>query len=297
MKKTTMLRKLLIEEDIVVIPGAFDPLSAKFIEAAGFSAVYVSGFACSAAYLAEPDLGLMSITEVSDNIRRICQAVNVPVIADADNGYGNLRNAMRTIRIFENAGLAGLHIEDQVLPKQCGHLAGKQVVTIEEMIQKIKAMVDTRMDPDFLIIARTDSLGVYGFDDALRRCHAYAFAGADMLFVDGLKSIDEISALTRSDLSVPILFNAANTGKGPRITVEEAKALGIKVMIYPIELLMTAYKAIERLLKHIARNHDIEGFTKNMIPFNDFTEFIGMDKYTTLEKKIINEAAKTAKSF
>jgi 2,3-dimethylmalate lyase len=284
MSKASRLRNLLKDYEIVVAPGAYDPLSAKIIESMGFSLVYVGGYASSAAYLGEPDLGLMSFAEVIDNLRRINTAIDTPVIADADNAYGNAINAIRTMRSFEEAGIAGLHIEDQVSPKKCGHLEGKQVVPLEEMVQKIKALVYARTDPDFLIIARTDARAVTGFDDAITRCHAYAAAGADMLFFEAPRSIKELEVIGKA-FKVPVLFNAARTGKSPMITISQARDLGFKVMIYPIELLMACCHLMRDMLSKLKENDGFEFSADRMMPFKDFNEFIGLSKYIHLERK------------
>lgn len=295
MSKTKALRQILKDNDIVVAPGAYDPLSAKLIESAGFPVVYIGGYASSAAYLGEPDLGLMSFAEVVDNIRRTCRTVKVPVIADADNGYGNAINVVRTVRAFEEIGTAGLHIEDQVSPKKCGHIAGKQVVPTEEMVQKIRAAIHARNDSDFLIIARTDARAVTGFDDAVKRCHAYAAAGADMLFVDAPQSIKEIEIIGKA-FRVPILFNAAITGKGPTISVSKARDLGFKLMIYPIELLMACCKLIKEMLDQMRERDGFEFMIDRMVKFNKFNEFIGMKRYQKLETKFIQEASEIIES-
>jgi len=295
MRKTKALRKILRDNDIVVAPGAYDPLSAKVIESAGFPVIYVGGYACSAAYLGEPDLGLMSFAEVVDNIRRICKSVKVPVIADADNGYGNALNVIRTVHAFEEAGTAGIHIEDQVSPKKCGHIAGKQVVPSEEMIQKLRAAIHARTDPDFLIIARTDARAVTGFDDAVKRCHDYASAGADMVFVDAPQSIEEIEILGKA-FKVPILFNAAITGKSPTISISKARVLGFKLMIYPIELLMACCNLVKEMLGQMWERDGFEFMIDRMVKFNEFNQFIGMRRYQKLEKKFIQEASEIIKS-
>jgi 2,3-dimethylmalate lyase len=284
MSKASRLRGLLKDNEIIVAPGAYDPLSAKIIESMGFPLVYVGGYASSAAYLGEPDLGLMCFAEVIDNLRRINMAVDTPVIADADDGYGNVINVIRTMRSFEEAGIAGLHIEDQVSPKKCGHLEGKQVVSLDEMVQKIKALVHARTDPDFLIIARTDARAVTGFDDAIRRCHAYAAAGADMLFFEAPRSTKELEVIGKA-FKVPVLFNAARTGKSPMITISQARDLGFKVMIYPIELLMACCYSMRDMLSRLEENDGFEFGSDRMLSFKDFNEFIGISRYTQLEQK------------
>jgi 2,3-dimethylmalate lyase len=199
-------------------------------------------------------------------------------------------NVIRTMRCFEDAGIAGLHIEDQVSPKKCGHMEGKQVVSSDEMVQKIKALVYARMDPDFLIIARTDARAVTGFDDAIRRGHAYAAAGADMLFIEAPQTIKELESIGKA-FKVPVLFNAARTGKSPIITISQARDFGFKVMSYPIELLMACCFSMREMLSKLEENDGFEFGSDRMISFKDFNEFIGISQYRQLEQKFRKEAS------
>jgi 2-methylisocitrate lyase-like PEP mutase family enzyme len=201
---------MLSRPGTVTAPGAYDALSARIVEAAGFPAVYMTGYGSSAALLGQPDVGLLSMAEMVENARRIVQAVSVPVIADADTGYGNALNVARTLRAYEAAGVAGIHIEDQVAPKKCGHMAGKQVIPAEEMVQKLRAAVEARRDPDFLIIARTDARAVNGLADALMRGECYRDAGADMLFVEAPESEAEVEQIARR-----FVCRCSTTGRSP----------------------------------------------------------------------------------
>src|SRR6478736_6178691 len=200
------LRELLATPELIVAPGAYDCLSARLIEAAGFPAVYMTGFGTAAAYLGRPDVGLLGMSEMADNARRIVQAVSVPVIADADTGYGNAINVIRTVQAYERAGVAAIHIEDQLAPKKCGHLEGKQLIPAAEMVQKICAAIDARNSSDFAIIARTDARAVEGLDCALERARLYREAGADILFVEAPENDREIETIARTLHGVPLLF-------------------------------------------------------------------------------------------
>ncbi|HEX3724575.1 MAG TPA: isocitrate lyase/PEP mutase family protein, partial [Nitrolancea sp.] len=213
-------RSLLAHPTTVVAPGAFDALSARLIEAAGFPVVYMTGFGVAASLLGRPDVGLTTMSEMVDSARRIVQAVSIPVIADADTGYGNARNLIRTIREYEAAGVAAIQIEDQVFPKRCGHMNGKQVVPIEEMAGKIAAAVAARRSPDMAIIARTDARAVEGMESAVSRARRYYQEGADMLFVEAPQSLQEIEEVAMRLSDVPLLFNWAEGGKTPPVSLE-----------------------------------------------------------------------------
>src|SRR5579884_2750249 len=199
MRTTTRLRELLAGPDLLVVPGAYDGLSARLIVQAGFPIVYMTGFGTAASVLGQPDVGLLTMSEMVARASALASVVgDLPLIADADTGYGNPLNVRRTIREYERAGVAGLHIEDQVWPKKCGHMEGKQVIPMEEMVQKVRAAVEARQDPDFVIIARTDAGAVLGFEEALRRARAYREAGADMLFIEAPRSLEELRAIVQT---------------------------------------------------------------------------------------------------
>ncbi len=211
------LRELLAGPEPVLAPGAYDALSARLVEGAGFGAVYVTGFGTSASLLGRPDIGLLTFSEMVDNARRIAQAVEVPVIADVDDGYGNPLNVIRTVREYEAAGISAVHIEDQVSPKKCGHMEGKQVIEASEMVEKIRAAVEARQSEEFVIIGRTDARAVEGIDGALERARLYREAGADVLFVEAPQSEEEISAVAEAFPDVPLLFNWVESGKTPPV--------------------------------------------------------------------------------
>ena len=244
MRSTTRLRELLKSTPLVV-PGCYDALSAKVLERAGFPAVYMTGYGTSLALLGLPDAGLATMSEMHLNARYIANAVAVPVIADADNGYGNAINVIRTVREYIQTGVAGIHIEDQAIPKRCGHVAGRRVIPIEEAVGKYRAAAAVRrdLDPDFVLIARTDARGAHGgsLDEAIRRANAYLEAGADLAFVEGPTSVDEIQRVCR-EVRGPVFYN--QTGVSPRLTLDQMKELGIAVTILPGATLRVALQAI-----------------------------------------------------
>jgi len=244
----------LIARGTVVLPGAFNALTAMQIERAGFGAVYVSGAGIAAAR-GLPDIGLLSMAEVVADAGTIAQAVAIPALADADTGYGPPLSVMRTVQVFEQAGLAGLHLEDQESPKKCGHMPDKRLVSVAEMAQKIGAAVEARRDPDFLIVARTDARAVEGLDGAVKRARAYADAGADAVFPEALESAEEFKAfaqaLKKEGVTVPLVANMTEFGKTPYLTVKEFEALGYRLVLFPVTALRVAARAIEALLEEL----------------------------------------------
>jgi len=281
------LRELLNSGQTIVAPGAFDPLAARLVEEAGFAAVYMTGFGTSAALLGRPDVGLLTMTEMADSAGRIAACVDIPVIADADTGYGNPLNVIRTVGAYEAAGVAGLHIEDQVAPKKCGHMDGKQVIAAGEMAQKVRAAVDARSDPDFAIIARTDARAVEGLDSALDRARRYRDAGADALFIEALVSEAEIEAAARAFPDVPLLFNWAEGGKTPPVSLKRLTELGYRIVIFPIGTLLAATAAMRRILREIATAGTPAAFLGELPTFGEFTDFIGLPEVREIEQRYI----------
>jgi len=246
------LRALLDSGQTIVAPGAFDPLAARLVEEAGFPAVYMTGFGTSAALIGRPDVGLLTMTEMADNAGRIAACVDIPVIADADTGYGNPLNVIRTVGAYEAAGVAGIHIEDQVAPKKCGHMEGKQVIPAAEMAEKIRAAAAARARPEFVIIARTDARAVEGLAGALERGRRYREAGADALFIEAVTSEAEAEAVARAFPGVPLLFNWAEGGKTPPIGLGRLTELGYRIVIFPISTLLAAgHRPADRLRRRV----------------------------------------------
>lgn len=245
------LRELLRQDGIVIAPGAYDCITARMIEQAGFSAVYMTG-AGTAATLGFPDYGLVTMPEMVDNAGRIAAALSVPVIADADTGYGNELNVVRTVREYEQRGVAGIHIEDQGFPKKCGHLENKTIIPVDEYVPKIRAAAAAKRDPDFLIIARTDARAVLGFDEAIRRVNAALEAGADMAFVEAPQTLDEVASIPRL-VRGPCLLNLVWRGKTPDISFNEARAMGYKLAILPALLFTAVIGICDQLLADTKR--------------------------------------------
>ena len=225
MQRSLQLRQLM-EEGVVIAPGVYNALFAKAVEKTGFDAIYITGFGTAARY-GYPDVGLITQTEMVQNLRHICRATSIPVIADADTGYGNIINVRRTVREYERTGVAGFHLEDQVFPKKCGFMEGKAVIPLDEHVQKIRAALDARRDPDTVIIARTDALAPNGWEDALARARAYREAGADLVFVDGIRTLDELEIYSRelARKGIPCLYN------GGLVTAKTAENMGFKIQI------------------------------------------------------------------
>lgn len=279
------LRTLLSGTETIQAPGAYDCLSARLVEAAGFPIVYMTGFGTSAAYLGRPDIGLLGMSEMVDNAARIVDAVAIPVIADADTGYGNAINVIRTVQSYERAGVAAIHIEDQVAPKKCGHLEGQQLIPATEMAQKIRAAIDARNSSDFAIIARTDARAVEGLDRALERAHLYVDAGADVLFVEAPENEGEIERIAHELRGTPLLFNWAEGGKTPPIPFGRLRELGFRIVIFPISTLLTAAHAMTKALEAIRRHGTPMPVLADMTPFKEFVNFLGYSEIQELEKR------------
>ena len=290
MRTTTRLRELLAGPDLIVAPGAYDALSARLIAQAGFPAVYMTGFGTAASVLGQPDVGLLTMSEMVSRAAAISAVIasvagDLPLIADADTGYGNPINVRRTIREYERAGVAGVHIEDQVWPKKCGHMEGKQVIPMDEMVQKVRAAVEARQDPDFVIIARTDANAVHGLEDAIRRGKAYHEAGADVIFIEAPRSMTELRSIAQAFPGVPLLFNWAESGKTPPLPLEEIRTLGFKLVIFPVSLLFAATYSMLGLLEVLKQGQTPASFSSQMVTFSQFTEHIGLPDIQALEKR------------
>ena len=274
-RATTRLRRLLAEPGLIMAPGAYDCLTARLIEQAGFPAVYMTGAGTSVARLGYPDLALATLTEMVANAVDIAAAVKAPVIADADTGYGGILNIQRAICQYERAGVAAVHLEDQEFPKRCGHLDNKRVIPAEDMVAKIRAAVNARTDPDFTLIVRTDALAVTDWDDTMRRCAAYAQAGADMLFVEALRSPEEAERAARS-LELPLLYNFVETGKSPLLPAAELERIGFKLAIYPVSALLTVSRAVSNLLSELKTAGTTAGRLDSMVSLQDCFESVGL---------------------
>ena len=280
-----LLQTAVEERQPLVAPGCYDALGARLIEQAGFSCAYMTGFGTSAARLGRPDVGLLGLTEMVDNARRIASAVDVPVVADADTGYGNQLNVIRTVQEYERAGLAALHLEDQVMPKKCGHMEHKQVIEADDMAAKVAAAVAARNDPDLMIIARTDARAPHGLDEALRRAHRFVEAGADMLFVEALQGEDELQRVAEELSGVPLLFNWAEGGKTPPLDYATIAELGFALIIMPIGTLLAATAAMQAFLTRLRKEGTPAGFIDELMAFKAFTDTIGLPEIAALEER------------
>jgi len=278
MAETSRNRRLreLVTAGIVQAPGAFNALVARAVEKAGFSAVYVSGAGLSNAVFGLPDVGLVTLTEAVEHAARIVKATTLPVIVDGDTGFGDAINAARTIAEMEAAGVSAVHLEDQVLPKKCGHLDGKALVSADEMVQKIRAAVAARHDSDFMIVARTDARGVTSFDDAVERARRYADAGADAIFPEAMQNRDELAAFAEK-IRVPLLANMTEFGKTPLLALDELRQLGYRIVIYPQTALRVAFAPIAQMLADLKSSGDQRAWLDRMQTRAELYELLDYD--------------------
>ena len=283
-RPTTNFRKLIGGEKLVIAPGVADALNARIVAAEGFDAVYMTGSGTAAVRLGMPDIGLLTMTEMVDNAQRIAESSGLPVIADADTGYGGPLNVQRTIRAYERAGVAAVHIEDQQWPKRCGHFSGKTLVPVEEMESKIKAAVDARSDADFAIIARTDAYSVEGFEQAIERGKRYQEAGADILFIEELRTKEQLARVPAT-FRVPALFNMAGSGKTPFLTGDEIQQLGFKIAIYPNFLLLAGIRASQMVLRELKKGSSVEKFKDHLAGWAERHELLGISRMRELEER------------
>lgn len=268
--------------------GANDALSAVIAERAGFKAVTMGGYLATAVTLARPDIGLMTMTEMATQARHICAVTHIPLIADADNGHGNVLNVIRTIQELENAGAAGVVLEDQVMPKRCGHMAGKKVISMEEHVQKIRAAVYARQDPDFIIIGRTDARQAHGIEDAIARGKAYAEAGADVVFVEAQENMEELERVPKEIHGVPLVVNMIEGGRTPLLSKDELGKMGYQVIFYNLGSLYTQTKAIQDYCEYVIAHGTSAGFTGPMVTFDEFNSIVGLPELRELEEKFKN---------
>jgi 2-methylisocitrate lyase-like PEP mutase family enzyme len=275
------LRSLVGKKNGLVVPGAYDGVSARLVERAGFEAVYMTGFGTSASRLGLPDLGYAGLAEMSDHARNLAATVSIPLIADADTGYGNALGVRRTVQAYEAAGVAALHIEDQVAPKRCGHLSGHQIVPLGEFAGKIRAAAEARRDPDLMIIARTDAISAVGFDEALRRGEAAARAGADVLFVEAPRDEAQVERVARA-FDVPLLYNYASGGRSPMLPFPRLRALGYAIIILPVDTLLVATKAMADYLAQVRARDDVHALATLGLPFTEFNTLIGATEQMAL---------------
>ena len=286
MNSRQLLKQLFKRDRLLVAPGCFDGLSARLVEEAGFEAAYLSGGAVARS-MGIPDIGLVTMSEVIDRAAQVVAAVKIPIIADADTGYGNAVNLVRSVREFERTGVAAIHIEDQITPKRCGHLDGKEVIPLAEMEKKLQAALANRSDPDFSIIARTDARGVHGFDDAIRRGRAFAELGVDAVFVEAPQSEAELEEIPRALANVPLLVNVFKGGKTPMLPVERLQQMGYRIAIYPSETQRAAIHAMRQALGLLKREGTTEKMDDALTTFKERDKVVGLDEWQQLEKQYL----------
>jgi methylisocitrate lyase len=290
MSTTDQLRRLLSGDDFIIAPGAYDGLTARLIADAGFPVVYATGAGVSNSQLGLADVGLITMTEMLDQARKMVGAVDVPVICDIDTGYGNAVNLHRTVREFVRAGVAAVQIEDQVIPKKCGHFSGKQLIPMDEAVLKIRAAVEARGDSKLVLIARTDAIAVAGFEEAMARARAYHEAGADALFVEAPRSREELALIGKSLPGVKIA-NIVEGGHTPIVPAKDLHAMGFKLAIYANLVLRSSVKAIQKSLAHLHSRGDSEGILADMITMEERGRVTRKGELDALEKRFVNIAA------
>jgi 2,3-dimethylmalate lyase len=268
------LRELIDAAGMVVAPGCHDALGARIAEKQGFKAVYMSGNASSAAYLGRPDIGLMGMSEMISRARGIAAAVNIPVICDADTGYGGIANVARTVQEYEAAGVEAIHIEDQVIPKKCGAMPGVEVVPLAEAVARVRAAVKAKCNPKFMIIARTDARAAVNFEEALLRARAFAAAGADMIFIEDLKSREEIEQVPKEITSVPLMFDVFEAWPWTNIPLPELKQMGYKVVIYCMAATLAYAKAVQELFAVIREIGHTQVLTDKLMDRHEYEEIL-----------------------
>jgi methylisocitrate lyase len=279
------LRELLAGGETLLVPGAYNALVARVLETEGFPAIYTGGYAAAAAGFGLPDIGIVTGSEMVDHVSRISSAVSLPVIADADTGYGELVNVARTVREYERAGAAAVQIEDQVFPKRCGHMEGKRVIPQEEMVRKVRAALSAREDPDTVIIARTDAIAVTGLDDAVERMLAYRDAGADVIFPDAPRSIDELRAITAA-VDAPLVANMSEHGKTPLLSRSELADLGYRIALYPTSTLFAAAQSAREIARSLREDGTTRDTLDRMMPFGELNELVGLERWQAEEERV-----------
>jgi carboxyvinyl-carboxyphosphonate phosphorylmutase len=284
-KTRASLREQLEDKNkIIVLPGVFDALSAKIAEHVGFEAMFQTGYGSSAALLGMPDFGLLNSGETVDNALRIIRAVRAPVLVDADTGYGNPLNVWRLVRDLESLGAAGIFLEDQVWPKRCGHMVGKDVISKDEYIPKLKSALEARQSKDFIIVARTDARAPMGLDEAIERGKAYRKAGADVIFVEAPRSIEELKKVA-NEIDAPLVANMIEDGVTPNLPASELLKLGYQIAVFPLSAIYSATFAMRQVLTELKNTGTTNDARKIMVTFKDFNQFMDLEHFTDLERR------------
>jgi len=286
MNSRQVLKRLLGRDELLIAPGCFDGLSARLVEEAGFEAAYLSGGAVARS-LGIPDIGLVTMSETIERAAQVVAAVKLPIIADADTGYGNAVNLVRTVREFERIGVAAIHIEDQITPKRCGHLDGKEVISLGEMEKKLEAALAARTDSEFCIIARTDARGVHGFDDAIARARSFAKLGVDAIFVEAPQSEQELAEIPLRIPDVPLLVNVFKGGKTPMLPIKRLQQMGYRIAIYPSETQRAAIHAMRMALATLKRDGTTESIDEALTTFKERDRVVGLDDWQKIERQYL----------
>ncbi|WP_205097874.1 isocitrate lyase/PEP mutase family protein [Candidatus Nitrosotenuis uzonensis] len=288
------IRKLISRPGPLVIPGVYDAIGAKIAQKAGFEAMFQTGYGTSATLFGMPDYGFIGATETVDNARRICRAVSVPVIVDSDTGYGNALSVWKLVSELESAGAAGMFLEDQRWPKRCGHMAGKEVVEKQEYAEKLQAALDARRSKDFVIVARTDARATRGLDEAIERGRYYRKIGADIVFVEAPKTIDEMRQIGKA-INAPLVANMIEGGATPLIPSKELYRMGFKIVLYPLSVLYANTFATMRVLKELRKSGTTSKVRKNLVSFDQFNDIVELPKFRNLELRYKSEKIKKYK--
>ncbi len=284
MTQGQQLRALLARGDIVSAPGAPDALTARLVQAAGFPAVYMTGFGATASRIGMPDIGLLSQTEMTTHARDMVRAVSIPVIADADTGYGGPSNIHRTVREYVQAGVAAIHLEDQMAPKRCGQMAGVRLMDAQENVRRLECAQQARGDDDLLVIGRTDALPAAGIDEALRRAALYRAAGVDLVFVDGIKTIAEVEAVARH-VQGPKVVSLVDGTQAAQLSVQDLQAMGFSIVLYAVTALFTTVKAVSEVLHELRKQGTAAHQADRMVTYADFTTLVGLDFHKDLDDR------------
>ena len=289
MRRTTRLKELIAAPRILVMPGVHDALGARIAEAAGFDAITQGGYSATATLLGAPDSSQLSLTEMASMYERLAEATSLPILADADTGFGNVTNVARTVRLYERAGVAGLFIEDQVFPKRCGHMAGKAVVPTAEWIAKLRSALDARTDPDFVVMARTDALAVHGVDEAIERAQIAREAGADLLFVEAPTDVDQMRRICR-EVPGPCLANNVEAGRSPVLPASELEAIGYAAVVFPVAATYAVARALRDLFATIRSTGTTADAQARLTTFDEFNELVGLSSQRRREASLTDEA-------
>ncbi|MCJ7637665.1 MAG: isocitrate lyase/PEP mutase family protein [Nitrososphaeraceae archaeon] len=283
-RKIYIRERLADANDIIILPGVYDALTAKIAEDVGFETAFQTGYGTSASLLGMPDFGFLNAGETLENAKRIINSVNIPILVDIDTGYGNPLNVWKIVKDLERIGAKGIFLEDQVWPKRCGHMAGKTVIPKEEYILKLQAAIDAREDSEFIIVARTDSLAQFGIEEAIERGKEYKRIGADVIFIEAPKTIDQMELIAK-EIKAPLLANMIEEGITPNLTANQLKKMGFKMVVFPLSALYSATFAIKQTLQTLKKTGTTKELKNKMITFQEFNDLVNLSAYNKLEKK------------